>query len=90
MISLSGGTYTYTYTHNDLIGDFPTDAMWSVSGTPSIQFPADQPLNGVTSITFNGSDFASGPAGTRTIYLVGSNGDGLFTILASKLVTVSN
>ena len=90
MISLNGGTYTYTCTHTNLIGDFQSDAMWSVSGTPSIQFPADQPLNGITSITFNGSDFASGPTGTRTIYLVGSNGDGLFTILASKLVTVSN
>ncbi|KIO76241.1 hypothetical protein TH53_16135 [Pedobacter lusitanus] len=89
-IYLSGGTYTYTYTHSNLIGDFPGDAMWSVSGTPSIQFPADQLQGGATSITFNAADFASGSTGIRTIYLVGSSGDGLFTILASKNITVYN
>ncbi|MBB5647691.1 hypothetical protein [Pedobacter cryoconitis] len=87
-VYLSGGTYTYSISGLD--NNFPTDAIWSIGGNPSIQFPVDTPINGTTSITFTGADFASGSTGTRFIYLIGTTADGLITIFATKLVTVYN
>lgn len=87
-VYLSSGTYTYTVT--GLGNNLPTDAIWSIGGNPSIQFPVDAPVNGATSITFTGADFASGSTGTRFIYLIGTTADGLITIFATKLVTVYN
>jgi len=87
-VYLSGGTYTYSIA--GLGNNFPADAIWSIGGNPSIQFPVDTPVNGTTSITFNGADFAAGPTGTRFLYLIGTTEDGLITIFATKLITVYN
>ncbi|AMQ01211.1 hypothetical protein AY601_4368 [Pedobacter cryoconitis] len=87
-VYLSNGAYTYTV--SGLGNKFPADAIWSIGGNPSIQFPVSAPVNGSTSITFSGTDFASGPAGKRFIYLIGTTDDGLITIFATKLVNVYN
>ena len=88
-VSLAGGPYTYNVNLSNFGCTFYDGAVWSLikNNVLVAQRPAQDPVNGVASLTLYGSDFGS--TGSFTLYLVATTPTGEGLIYGSKGITVT-